>query len=502
MTLTGIGRAKEWAKRLWEPGDTLSQQMARSGFWAFALSITNRLFRLIRTIVLARVLAPSDFGLMGIALLAMVALETFSQTGFQAALIQKKDPTVDYLDTAWTVSVLRGFVLFAILYLAAPHIALFFDTPAAIPIIWVIGISTLLNGLTNIGVIYFQKELEFSKLFVYQLSGTVANLIVAITAALLLRSVWSLILGRLAGDVVCFVVSYAIHPYRPRARFEAKKAKELYGFGRWVLGSSIIVFATLYGDDTFIGKILGTTALGLYQVASRFSTVIMAEFAHAVEQVAFPVYSKLQDDIPKLREGFLKTVEVITFLLLPVASGVFLLAPDFVRIFLGDKWMPMVPAVQILTISGLILSIQTTGEWLFRAVGRPNMGFQIDLVRIMIMAITIYPLTIAFGITGTAEAVGLGVSATVPIWWYASSKTIKGSYVELLKKLSPSLAATSVMSLGVLAVRNSIGQEVGIVGLMIAALTGIAVYTSFALFHWRQFQCGPIESLQVLRRSL
>jgi len=129
-----MGRAKERAKSLlFEPGQTLSQRVVRGGFWVFALRIASQVLFLIRTIVLARVLAPGDFGLMGIALLAMSALGPFSQTGFQAALIQKKEDIEDYLDTVWTVSALRGLVLFAILYLAAPYIALFFDTPAATP---------------------------------------------------------------------------------------------------------------------------------------------------------------------------------------------------------------------------------------------------------------------------------------------------------------------------------------------------------------------------------
>ena len=134
-----VNKAAERAKSLLlEPGDTLAQWVVRGGFWVFALRITSRGLTLIRTIVLARVLAPSDFGLMGIALLAMSALETFTQTGFQAALIQKKGDIRDYLDTAWTISALRGLALFAVLYLAAPYIALFFNTPAATPIMRVI----------------------------------------------------------------------------------------------------------------------------------------------------------------------------------------------------------------------------------------------------------------------------------------------------------------------------------------------------------------------------
>ena len=128
-------RLKEKARSLWEPGSTLSQRVVRSGFWAFALRIADRLFKLIRTIVLARILTPSDFGLMGIALLAVFTLRTFSQTGFQAALIQKRESIKEYLDAVWTVSALRGLVLFIALYLVASPISMVFDNPAAVPIV-------------------------------------------------------------------------------------------------------------------------------------------------------------------------------------------------------------------------------------------------------------------------------------------------------------------------------------------------------------------------------
>ena len=171
-----------------EPGKTLSERVVKGGFWVFSLRITQQVFSLIRLIILARILSPNDFGLMGIALLVMATLDTFSQTGFQQALIQKKKDIKSYLDSAWTVLILRGFVLFTILYFIAPYAAIFFKAPEAKPIIQVIGFSVLLQAFTNIGVIYFQKELEFNKQFIYQLAGTLADFIVAVSAVLILRS--------------------------------------------------------------------------------------------------------------------------------------------------------------------------------------------------------------------------------------------------------------------------------------------------------------------------
>ncbi|RKY42346.1 MAG: lipopolysaccharide biosynthesis protein, partial [Candidatus Omnitrophota bacterium] len=338
----------------------LLQRAVHGGFWVFALRISQQLFRLGRLIILARILAPYDFGLIGIALLTVAILETFSQTGFQQALIQKKNNIEIYLDAAWSVLILRGFILFTILYFIAPYAAFFFNAPEAKPIIQVIGFAVLFQAFTNIGVIYFQKELEFNKQFIYKLSGTLADFVVVISVALILRSVWALVFGLLAGAMVRLIVSYLIHPYRPHLSFDLKKTKELFGFGKWILGSSILIFLLNQGDDIFVGKLLGATALGFYQIAYRMSNMPATEITHVISQVTFPAYSKLQDNIPRLREAYLKVLQLTAFLSFPIAGLIFVLAPDFTKIFLGEKWMPMVPAMQVLCIFGVTRALNAT----------------------------------------------------------------------------------------------------------------------------------------------
>src|SRR5574341_1259106 len=141
-----------------KPGASLTHRVVISGFWVFTLRILQKVFGFIRLIVLARVLAPDDFGLMGIALLTMSALETFSQSGFQLALIQKKENIDSYLNSAWTFLILRGFMLFGILYLIAPYAATFFNATEAKSIIRIIGLSLFIKAFTNIGVIYLNKD--------------------------------------------------------------------------------------------------------------------------------------------------------------------------------------------------------------------------------------------------------------------------------------------------------------------------------------------------------
>lgn len=471
---------KKTITNLAKPGETLSQRTVRSGFWVFSLRIVQQLFGLARLIILARILAPHDFGLLGIALLTMATLETFSQTGFQAALIQKKEDTKSYLDAAWTVLILRGLILFTILYLIAPYAATFFNAPEAKPIIQVIGLSFLLQAFTNIGVIYFQKELEFNKEFVYQFAGTLADFIVAVSAVFILRNVWALVFGLIAGNAVRFIVSYLIHPYRPHLSSDLGKAKELFGFGKWILGSSILIFLITQGDSIFVGKLLGATALGFYQLAYRISNMPATEITHVISRVTFPAYSKLQDDIHKLKEAYLKVLQVTAFLSFPIAGLIFVLAPDFTMIFLGEKWMPMVPAMMVLALCGLKRSIGATRGPIFQGVGKPGIVTKLQFAQLILLAILIYPLTVKWGILGTS----LAVLFTFPIMIVATYLTIKLIHCrawEYVKLLVFPMLGTVAMCTVLWVFKYIIFSSVDIFSFFALIAIGVIIYAGIAV---------------------
>lgn len=451
---------KNIIRRIKTPGNGLSQRTVRGGFWVFSLRIVQQLFGLARLVILARLLAPHDFGLMGIALLTMSTLETFSDTGFQQALIQKQEDIESYLNAAWTVMILRGLVLFGILYFIAPFAASFFDVPEAKPIIQVIGLSFLLQAFTNIGVTYFQKELKFNKEFIYQFSGTLADFIVAILAVLILRNVWALVFGLLAGNVVRCIMSYLIHPYRPRLSRDLVKVEELFGFGKWVLGSSILVFLITQGDNIFVGKLLGVTALGFYQMAYRIANMPATEITHVISSVTFPAYSKLQSDVPKLREAYLKVLKVTMCLSFPIAGLIFVLAPDFTRIFLGEKWMPMVPAMQVLVFAGLVRSIAATAGNIFFAVGKPNIDTKLQIIRLFVLAILIYPFSIRWGITGISIVVFLSIFTSGIAFCFKAIKLTRCGVNNFIKTIIFPLIGTIIMILLISGLKTVIGNRI------------------------------------------
>ncbi len=480
---------------------SLSKQVAKGGIWSFALNITHRLLTLIRLVVLARLLAPDDFGLMGIALLFITALDKFSYMGFSAALIQKKGEVKEYLDIAWTSQVIRGLLLFGILIGSAPLVGVFFNAPKAIAIIRVIAFAEIFRGLTNIGIVFFRKELELNKQFIYKSCITVIDLLVSVVAALILRNAWALVYGLLAGQIVGCVMSYVIHPYRPVIRMDWSKFNELFNYGKWVLGYALTIFLATKADSFFVGKMLGVGALGFYQMAYRISNFVGHEIAEVISLVVFPTFSKLQENTEKLRKAFLHAFVLIAFISIPLSSGLILLGTDFTKLFLGEKWIPMILSMQIIAMSAPLSAIMRIFLPLFSGVGNPNLSFWMYFSRFSLMIIFLFPLTKNFGLVGAATSVLLGVLLSIPIWYYKVCKIINFNGYKMLKEIVPILISTLIMSGIIIMVKHFLGIIV-MLDLLLLVIVSAVIYFSCLILFWLIFHCEPINSILLIKKSL
>jgi len=455
----------------------LYQRVIKSGSWVLRLRITEQVLNFFKLVILARILVPGDFGLLGMAILITTALDTFSQPGFQQALIQKKESSEEYFDTAFTVSCLRGVFLFIIFFVFSPYLAFFFRTPQIKPILQVIGLSAVLDGFTNIGVVYFQKNLEFNKQYIYQISGTLGDFFTVIPAAFIFRNVWALVLGVLAGRTVKLLVSYLLHPYRPHFDLNIERAKALFAFGKWVMSSNSFVFIITQGDSILVGKILGTMWLGFYQMASRISNLLTTELSHMISQVTFPAYSKLQEDISKIGRAYLKTLRFISFFSAPLAAGIFAISPEFTKTFLGEKWMPMVPAMQILAIAGAIRSISATSGPLFYSVGKPYIDTVCQWIRLIVLGVFIYPFMIKWGISGVGKAVFLSISVSAVCFIYGGIRVAGINNIDFLKSVFFPFISSFAMFFILLLIKPYVCT--GVCGVIILIVAGMLVYSIF-----------------------
>lgn len=455
------------------PSTDIFALAVKGGVWVLMLRLVIILLVFAKLVVIARLLGPEYVGLLGIAMLVLAILNTFTQVGFDAALIQKKDDIKTYLDTAWSLGIIRAGLIITILYFLAPYAATYFEEPQIVNIIRVISLTVLLDALSNIGVMYFRKDLDFKKDFFFRSSTTLADTVVAISIAVLYRSVWALVAGKLAASCVRLAASYLIHPYRPRFAMDTKKALELWKFGKHIMISSILRFFILQGDDLVLTKMLGIEILGLYQYAYRISNMVATEISDMIAQIAFSAYSKLQDNKEKLRAGYFKTIQVVSLIVFPIAGGIIILAYELTHVVLGDQWLPMVPSMQILCVLGLLKCFQRAPA--FKAVGRPDVIPKLSVIRFMVLVVTIYPLTKKLGMEGTSLSVLISCLSSQPFAFRYLQKLIGAKFTDVARLLSFPIATTLVTMLCVFAVKSAF-DTVGLVSLAFLVALGAIVY--------------------------
>jgi O-antigen/teichoic acid export membrane protein len=383
---------------------SLSTRVIRGGLWMVALNGTGRLLGMVRLIILARLLTPRDFGLVGIALVVMSLFQSFSTTGMQLALIQRKARGRELFDTAWTVGLIRGGVVTGLLLVVAPLVGAFFESTDAVPIVRAMAFAPFIQALTNIGVVEFRRELTFGPYYVFHTSGIVADLCVAALLALWRADAWALVGGWLSLTVVRVAVSYWLHPYRPALRVDVGEAKQLLAYGRWIFGSTAIEWFITNGVDTVVGRLLGVPALGLYQMAWRVASLPITEVTNVTSGVTMAAYAKLQDSTVRVRLAYLKVLTAVALTVVPIAVGVGLYAEDIVRILLGERWDSIVPIVEVLALLGLFRSIGATAGPVFQGLGRPGAQTCLAVVELGVLAVLVVPAALWMGPVGAASA--------------------------------------------------------------------------------------------------
>jgi len=398
-------RARAAMADLWRSEGSLSRKALRSGVWMMGSAASTHCLRFVQTVVLVRLLVPDDFGLMRIAGFVVAAMATFSQMGLGAAVIQRKDISRDILNTAWTLTLIRNVILYAAIFALAPWVAEFYRNPLISPILRVVSLRLLLSALGNsMGLVLLRKELDFRKHELFEIICNAGGIAMTIAAAWWLRSVWALAIGQLAFAFLRLAGSYIVHPFRPRPSINWAAARSLISFGKHILSAGVVVFLKTQLDDAILGRMKGTEALGFYTLAYALSNMPATFITHTISGVTFSAYSKIQDQRKRLGQAFLKTLRVNAALSIPAAAGLAVLAPEIVNVVYTPKYAAMIPCFIVLCIFGLLRSIGAQTGPVFTAIGKPYVVTWLVAGNLTIMLALIYPLTRAYGITGTAWA--------------------------------------------------------------------------------------------------
>ncbi|MDA0746137.1 MAG: lipopolysaccharide biosynthesis protein [bacterium] len=387
------------------PRNQLEDKAFSGGLWVVFSSTATKILSLVQSVVVARLLFPEDLGLMAMASVAVLTFHTVSQPGIEAAIIQRKVLDERVADTAWTISIVRGFFLALLLWILAPWIAAFFRDARLEDMVRALSLALCIDGFANPWMITFRKELDFKRQTSFTMLVQSASVVATLISVLVLRNVWALVIGRLVGALVRTISSYFFIHRRPRLRFHRDTARELFQYGRHVMGLGTLSFLHTQGDDAFIGRVLGKDPLGLYSLSYSLSNFIGTTLSQILSRITFPLFSKLQENKEDMEIIYHRLAKLTSLVAIPFTGGMILMAPAMIQTLYGERWLEAVPAFRILCLFGLIRALTSTMGSLLMSLGHPNRVEKIVGIQLLLMILTIYPLGITWGIVGVSFCV-------------------------------------------------------------------------------------------------
>jgi O-antigen/teichoic acid export membrane protein len=455
--------------------NNIYNRMAKGVAWIASLRILLLVFNFLSLFVLARCLDSFDFGLIGMGFVVVASVRPFTKIGVFSALVQKRKDINKFLDTAWTMGIVQSCIVYGVILFLNPYISDFFNAPYLRRVIPVLGLLLPLDAFANIGIVYFTKELRFKKISQYFLWGYLANFIVTVISAYLLRNFWAIVLGVLAEKTVCLIISYKMHPYRPRFIFQKEKARELFLFGRWVLFSSILFALLTQVDNFFIGKLANVAALGFYQMAFRISNLLPKEIIGIIPRVIFPGFAKLKGNLEQIRSLYLRVLQLVVAIISFFAGLLIFYPHELTRLFLGSKWSPIVPVLRIFSLFGLIRVVLITTHQVFLAMGKPAIRTKLQIMQLSLLTLLIYPFAGNWQISGIASAVTLSALLASIFSLFIINKMLLISKYAIVKIIMFPVLAAGFMGAVLLAVRQ-VWTVASFIGFGIFILVGLGIY--------------------------
>ncbi len=380
---------------------TLAGSVLRGGAWVVAGNIFTRISSVIRVVILGRLLSPSDFGIAALAAGVYIWLEQLGQTGLQTTLISRAGDIRPHLRTAWTINLMRSGAAMAVMLVTAHWVAEFLNTPELTNILRVTALGFAIKAFESPALVYVRRDLKFRDEVQLTAISTVAGLIVTVVVGIYLRNAWAVALGTLCTQAVQTALSYRIQPFRPQLEFDMRIARELFGFSRWIMWNNIAVFPLRYLTGIIVGKVLGTRALGFFQVASQLAYLPTSQIGFALSGLLLPAFAKLETK-SGLRQSLVRVITVLTAVMIPGACFVSAFAELIIRITIGDKWVPAAPVAQLLVWAGIAASMSEIVSQILIRQGFPKYVLFVNASRAVILLGGFYPVLKIWGNCGMA----------------------------------------------------------------------------------------------------
>lgn len=458
--------------------------MAKGAAWMILARLADRSIGVLSTLFLARLLAPADFGLVAMAMSLIGALEILSAFNFDVSLIRTEKATDAHYNTAWTFNVITGVVNACVLQALAAPAALFFHEPGVESIARWLSLYSLVQGFANIGVVAFQKDLQFHREFKLGMTRRVASFCVSVGLAFTLRSHWALVAGTIFSAFFGVLLTYRMHPYRPR--FDLSEGHDLFRFSKWMLLNNILTYLIHRSTDLVVGRSAGPRALGTYDVAYEISNLPTTELVFPITRAVFPGYSQMARSPVEIRKGFLDVLSVLLLFVIPAGFGIMALSEPIVHVLLGPKWVESIPLIQVLSIFGVLRAATSNSGAVYMALGVPRLLTYLSVLYLVLMGTAFAVLVPRFGALGAAYSVLFAASVQIPIGFVVLCRTIDLRVTALLGAVWRPLAAASFMALTITAARWGLsGMAVAqLIQLLVLVPAGAVLYVSATLGLW------------------
>lgn len=390
--------------------------------WTLSIRLINRTIGVVSTLILARLLTPTDFGVYALAMSVYSLLELIGAFGFGTALIQNQNAEDDHYHTAWTLNLFFALISAACLFLAAPLAANFLKEPALIVVLRFMCLLFLIDGLRNIGVINFQKNMTFDREFRLGLLTKLSGFLVTVPMAFYLQSYWAMLWGLLMTSVSFTLLSYILEPFRPR--FRVNKWRDLLGFSAWLQVNNLLSYFNRNIANIMLSRMAGTPAVGSLTMAKEAGQ-LLREMAQPINRAAFPGYAKVNHDPEGVKNVYCDVLGAVAIIGFAVAVGIYSIAHMMVPTLLGSKWVHIVPLVQWLALGTLIRVILSGANNVLVAMGWVRYVSFSVAVRLAALIVSLVYLLPNFGVMGVAYANIISVCISWLVSYYAIRKSLK-----------------------------------------------------------------------------
>ena len=456
-----------------EEGQNLKQTTKKGLYWSAASNIANQGMRFVFGIILARILAPSDYGVIGMLTIFIIIVQLFVESGFSKAIITKQDRTQIDLSTAFYFNAGVGILGYLALFFSAPLIASFYNMPILVPILRVTGVGVIINSLNIVQTAQFAIRLDFKTPSLISVASNVLTGFIGIFMAYKGFGVWSLVFQTLGGSFLTLILSWITARWLPSFVFSVESFKYMWNYGYKVLGASLI--STIYDNiqPLIIGKFFSADSLGLFSRAQGFASLPSSNLSGVFNSVTFPLLSKINGDLKRLADVYRRLVKLSAYIVFPLMIGLAALSEPLVSILLPERWYGCILMLQILCFSLMWQPISAININLLNAAKRPDVVLKLEYIK-KPLGLALLFASIPFGIIVMCYANFVTCVFAVVVNTIMTSKTLGVPFWNQVKDIAPVFLHSMIMGGLVYAITFFVSNNVAC--LTIGIIVGMLYY--------------------------